>query len=98
MIVDTVPPKGGRWRFANPGRLRPHRDRRISGGIDMIARMARMGGVVVASACLIISAQTVARAADGTPGVLTLDKAFTAATGKTIDDQPASLRHCDQFA
>ena len=64
----------------------------------MIARIARGGGVVAASAILILSAQATALAAEGgTPAPLTLDKTFTGVSGKTIDDQPASLRDCRQF-
>jgi hypothetical protein len=63
----------------------------------MIARFARGGALITASCSMALSMQAAALAADEPSAPLTLDKAFTAATGKTVQDQPAALRNCARF-
>ena len=60
----------------------------------MFARIGRWSGAFSVSTCLILSIPAAARAAT-VP--LTLDTSFTGATGKTIEDEPDSLRDCSAF-
>jgi hypothetical protein len=63
----------------------------------MIPRIARFTGVLTASCLAAFALQTAAFAAADDPAPLSLDKRFTAATGKGAGDQPSSLRTCTGF-
>ncbi|GIE77953.1 hypothetical protein Aph02nite_39030 [Actinoplanes philippinensis] len=63
----------------------------------MIGRIARCTGLLAASCIAAFALQTAAFAAEGEPAPLSLDKAFTAATGKAATDQPAAIRTCGTF-
>jgi hypothetical protein len=67
------------------------------GRTGMIPRIARFTGLLTASCVAALSLQTAAFAAADDPAPLSLDKAFTAATGKAAKDQPSSIRNCTGF-
>lgn len=65
----------------------------------MIMRFGRRAGVVPAAALLILSMQAAAIAAEKVDAIrLPLDTEFTGAVGKTVTDEPASIRNCARFA